>query len=106
MRGLVSGAGSDDKVSSPTFTISRQYSAENFVINHYDFYRLDSPGIMRDELSEAMQDSSVKLIEWSNVVSEVLPSKRLQIEIKVTGENKRLFKLKNLGGHSHILEAL
>lgn len=106
MRGLVLGAGSDDQVSSPTFTISKQYACEDFIINHYDFYRLDDPGIMRDELQESLIDLSVKLIEWSNVVEDVLPQKRLQIHLKVLAESERLIKIVNLGGHAHLLESV
>ncbi|MBP9852489.1 MAG: tRNA threonylcarbamoyladenosine biosynthesis protein TsaE [Patescibacteria group bacterium] len=82
-RGLARGAGSQDRVSSPTFTVSKEYDTPNVKIFHYDFYRLDDAGIMRLELAESMSDPhAVIVIEWSDIVGGVLPEKRLQIEFK------------------------
>src|SRR5205809_5112570 len=52
VRGLVRGGGSRERVSSPTFTLSRLYKAKNFEIQHFDFYRLDRPGVLEDQLAE------------------------------------------------------
>lgn len=88
--GLAKGAGSKDKVSSPTFTISNLYQTPNFNIHHFDFYRLQGPGIIRHELEENIDDASdVVVVEWSNIVEDVLPEKRVVIHIKATGEESR-----------------
>jgi tRNA threonylcarbamoyladenosine biosynthesis protein TsaE len=81
--GLARGAGSKDRVSSPTFTLSRIYQAKKFEIHHFDFYRLDDPGILRDQLAESLDNpKAVTVVEWADIVKDVLPEDRLSIEFK------------------------
>ncbi|QQS70164.1 tRNA (adenosine(37)-N6)-threonylcarbamoyltransferase complex ATPase subunit type 1 TsaE [Candidatus Saccharibacteria bacterium] len=90
-RGLVRGAGSPDRVASPTFTVVRQYDAPKLNIFHFDFYRLDDPGIIVDELREYLSDPlTVVIVEWSDVVREVLPKNRTTITISAAGEAERI----------------
>ncbi len=89
-RGLTKGAGSDDHVSSPTFTISKVYRAEKFTIVHFDFYRLEEAGLIAHELEEAGEDpTNVIVVEWSEIVEHVLPEELLRIEIKSLNEQQR-----------------
>jgi tRNA threonylcarbamoyladenosine biosynthesis protein TsaE len=93
VKSLAKGMGSTDTVGSPTFTISRQYTAGVLTLYHFDFYRLHEPGIMAAELSEVLSDeSAVVAIEWADIVEGVLPAERLTITITATGENERTFK--------------
>lgn len=104
-RGLVRGAGSADQVASPTFTLSRVYDTESLHIHHFDFYRLDEPGIMANELAEVMEDDqSVVLIEWSDVLQHVLPDIRLTITITQTGEESREFNLQFPAEYTYMLQ--
>jgi len=83
--GLARGAGSKDRVSSPTFTLSRIYKAKKLEIHHFDFYRLDEPGILRDQLAESLDNpKAVVVVEWADIVADVLPKNRLSIEFKPT----------------------
>jgi len=84
VRGLVKGAGSRDRVSSPTFTLSRVYKAKDFEIHHFDFYRLNDAGILADQLSESISDGSVVVVEWADIVGKVLPDDRLAIQFALT----------------------
>jgi len=87
-RGLVRGAGSKDKVSSPTFTLSRIYKAPHLEIHHFDFYRLSEPGVVADQLQESLQNPRViTVVEWSDIVRGVLPAERLIIEFEPVGDN-------------------
>lgn len=94
MRGLAEGIGSEDSVSSPTFTISNQYSGKNgLTIYHYDFYRLHDPGLIQEDLAEAIEDpKSVVCVEWAESVRGVLPDNKITIEIDTIDENSREFK--------------
>ena len=106
-KGLAEGAGSVDKVHSPSFTIENEYRAGDLTIHHLDFYRLDDPGIMKNELVERLEDpSSVTVIEWADIVEDLLPLRRLVIEIKPTGENSRQFNLKYPEELSYLVEGL
>ena len=89
-RGLVRGAGSRDRVASPTFTISREYTAPQFTIAHFDFYRLGEAGIVADELQELIGDPAyVKVVEWGEIVHDVLPAERLTVRLRQTGDETR-----------------
>lgn len=93
-RGLAAGAGSVDKVASPTFTISKEYKAQKFTIAHFDFYRLDQAGIVADELAEVVHDENyVVVVEWGEVVHDVLPADRVTITIRQTAEGNRAIQL-------------
>jgi len=80
--------GSKDSVTSPTFTLSKVYKAKDLQIHHFDFYRLNEPGIVADQLAESLEDPKViTVVEWSSIVQDVLPKKRLTVEFKPTKNN-------------------
>lgn len=90
VRGLVAATGSTDRVASPTFTISKVYEAPQFTIHHFDFYRLPEAGLIRHELEDVLGDKHiVTIIEWSDVVAEVLPKDTIRIHIKTISETER-----------------
>ena len=90
VRGLVRGAGSTDRVASPTFTISREYAAPKFTIVHFDFYRLAEAGVIAEELKEFMGDPGyVVVVEWGDMVADVLPAERLSVELRHTDDESR-----------------
>ncbi len=90
VKGLASGAGSKDLVSSPSFTICNEYKASNFKIYHFDFYRLSEPGIIKRELAEALESNdAVIVIEWPAVIENILPDKRIVIKLTPSSESGR-----------------
>ncbi|MDB5185068.1 MAG: hypothetical protein JWN38_876 [Candidatus Saccharibacteria bacterium] len=92
VKGLLKGMGSDELASSPSFTLSNTYQAGELTLQHYDFYRLNDPGILRDELAEAISDDkTVVVIEWADIVADVLDDKHLRVDIAVTGETGRRY---------------
>lgn len=95
VRGLAHGLGSIDEVASPSFTISREYSCrDDITLHHFDFYRLDEPGIMLPEIQELIGDPKVIVaVEWGEIVDSVMPENTIQIEIKATDELSRLIKV-------------
>ncbi len=104
-KGLAVGLGIDEDVQSPTFTISRTYDGRDGIrLAHYDFYRLQSAGIMHDELAETLADSmAVTVIEWSDIVKGVLPTDHLSIHITSPEENVRHLTLTAHGPKSQTL---
>ncbi len=106
VRGLAKGLGSLDQVRSPSFTISNQYRANTLTLYHFDFYRLSEPGIMRQELNEIIEDpQAVVAVEWAEIVESVLPTDRLTVSIKATGENSREFSIEYPEKLSYLLPA-
>lgn len=109
VRGLVRGAGSQDHVVSPTFTLNRIYRAKNLSIYHYDFYRLDDAGILADQLAEAVNDDqSVVIVEWAGIVENVLPPDRLSIELQPTANDpdERQITFRYSAAHQEVIAHL
>lgn len=89
-RGLAAGLGVTEAVTSPSFTISKRYAFPGGELVHYDFYRLDDPGIMRDELSETLAEpNSVVVVEWGGDVADLLPEYKHHLEIKLNEDGSR-----------------
>ena len=106
-RGLVRGTGSTDRVASPTFTLSREYSAPHFTVAHFDFYRLAEAGIVADELAEFIGDPAyVCVVEWGDGVQDVLPKDRLTVRIVQKGEDMRDIVLGYTPEISYLVEEL
>lgn len=92
VKGLARGMGSTDTVRSPSFTLSNVYKSSELTLHHYDFYRLDDPGILKDELIDIQKDSeNIIVIEWAETVRSVLSNERITLNIKVSAENSREF---------------
>lgn len=90
MRGLARGIGSKDHVSSPSFKLSNIYKGKKITLNHFDFYRLEDAGLMEYGLSEITSDESqVLVVEWAEIVKNVLPDNRLKISLTAKSENER-----------------
>ncbi len=94
VKGLAKGMGSTENVQSPTFIISALYECANSLrLYHYDFYRLTDPGIMRNQLVESLQDDTgVTVIEWGEIVQDVLDKPIISITIIAKNENTREFQ--------------
>lgn len=101
-KGIAAGLQITETVQSPTFTINRTYDSPNGVrLSHYDFYRLSDPGIMADELSEALNDPLTSIvIEWGDVVASVLPRDHLRVTIESPQETVRVLHVDAKGEKS------
>ena len=98
-KGLARGLEITEEITSPTFTISKVYeNSRGQKLVHYDFYRLENPGIMVEDLFENLQDpQTVTIIEWADTVSEILPANHLRLEILINDDGSRTLNLiKNL----------
>ena len=82
-KGIAKGLGSQDVVSSPTFTVSNVYDAKNDIkVYYFDFYRLQEGGVVEQELRELTEDpKAVILIEWGDIIDESLPADMIRISI-------------------------
>ena len=89
-RGIAAGLGIQEPVTSPSFTISKEYQGEKYRLVHYDFYRLGDPGIMSEDLLDAISDkNAITIVEWGESIRDILPEKRIKITIKNLDENTR-----------------
>ncbi len=106
VKGLARGFGSQDTVASPSFTISREYESGDKIMHHFDFYRLHEPGILAHELKDMFADDAVVVIEWADIVKEVLPEGKLTVQIRATGDTERLLTFEYAKELAYLVEGL
>ena len=94
-KGIANALGIQESITSPTFTIIKEYEGE-LPLYHMDVYRLDgnTDGV---GIEEYFTKGGVVVIEWSDTIKDILPEERLHIKFKVVDENKRVLKLTPYG---------
>ena len=87
-KGIASALGIEENITSPTFTIIKEYLNGEMPLYHMDVYRLDGnpEGI---GIEEYYNKNGIVIIEWANTIKDILPDERLDIKIKVIDETKR-----------------
>ncbi len=94
-KGLAKGLGIRECITSPTFTLVKEYHDAK-TLYHFDAYRLNEPGEFYDTgVEECLDGSGVLVVEWAERVRELLPS--CHIHILITGgehENSRAMEIK------------
>ena len=82
-KGLAKGLGVKEDVSSPTFTIVQEYEDGRLPFYHFDVYRIGDIEEM-DEIGyeDYIYGDGVCLIEWANLIEEILPQKRTEVRIE------------------------
>ncbi len=88
-KGIANALGIKESITSPTFTIIKEYSGE-LPLYHMDLYRLNS-NVEGLGIEEYFNRGGVVVIEWADTIKDLLPQERLDVVIKVIDENKRLF---------------
>ena len=89
-KGIVNGLGAaaPDEVSSPTFTLIREYGEGR--VYHVDLYRLDEAReVATLGLEEIFERDGLVLIEWGERFPRLLPPNRTEIRIKWVGDDER-----------------
>lgn len=92
---LVKALGSEDAVSSPTFSIVNEYASPEGPIYHFDFYRLNSPEEALDfGLEDYLYSGNFIFAEWPEKINNLLPETYLQIELikQASGKRKTVVK--------------
>mgnify|MGYP003078709425 CR=1 FL=1 len=81
-QGVASGLGITEPVNSPTFTIVQVYEEGRLPFYHFDVYRIGDITEM-DEIGyeEYFYSEGVCLIEWGNLISEIMPENATYITI-------------------------
>ena len=81
VKGMAAGLGIAGHVLSPTFTLLRQYKG----LNHFDVYRIDDAMELAEiGFKEYLNDENITVIEWANLIPEMLPDDRVRVELKRT----------------------
>lgn len=101
-QGLAQGLGITDVISSPTFTILKEYAGQPApeqpknlrkvgpALYHFDLYRLDNPDEIIDlGFEDYFYGSGVCVVEWADKADPYWPLEHLSIRLKVLSETKR-----------------
>lgn len=82
-QGLAAGLGITEPISSPTFTIVQVYEEGRLPFYHFDVYRIGDIEEM-DEIGyeDYFYGAGVCLIEWANLIGEILPEEIVSIRIE------------------------
>ena len=82
-QGLAKGLEISEPISSPTFTIVQVYDEGRLPFYHFDVYRIGDISEM-DEIGyeDYVYGEGVCLIEWANLIEEILPDNRTSIMIE------------------------
>lgn len=82
-QGLAEGLGIKEPVNSPTFTIVQVYEEGRMPFYHFDVYRIGDVEEM-DEIGyeDYFYGEGLCLIEWANLIEEILPDIYTQITIE------------------------
>jgi tRNA threonylcarbamoyladenosine biosynthesis protein TsaE len=82
-QGFAKGLGIDEVVSSPTFTIVQEYEGGRLPLYHFDVYRIADVDEMEEiGYEDYFYGDGVCLIEWAELIEELLPGDRVMITIK------------------------
>ncbi|GAA4654021.1 tRNA (adenosine(37)-N6)-threonylcarbamoyltransferase complex ATPase subunit type 1 TsaE [Anaerocolumna aminovalerica] len=98
-QGFAKGLGIEEPVNSPTFTIVQVYEEGRLPFYHFDVYRIEDIDEMQEiGYEDYFYGQGVCLIEWSNLIEELLPVNRTVITIEKDLEKGFDYRRISIGG--------
>ncbi len=97
-QGFGQALGIDEQITSPTFTLARQYEGR-LPLHHIDVYRLERLSEMQDVgIAELLDSGGVLVIEWGDAIAPAMPSDYLEIRFTYgAGDDERDLELRCVG---------
>jgi tRNA threonylcarbamoyladenosine biosynthesis protein TsaE len=93
IKGIAAGLGIKKIITSPTFVLMKVYPVKGKIkqLVHIDCYRIKDPQEIADIGATEYfgQEDTVTVIEWADKIKKILPQERINISIKIKGENSR-----------------
>ena len=105
-KGFASSLEVKEEITSPTFNIIKEYTSGELPLYHMDVYRLEDS---HEDIGieEYFDKGGVTIIEWADMIKDILPEERLDIKIKIADDNTRILILKPHGEkYVNICEAI
>lgn len=89
-QGLAKGMGAKQRVISPTFVLEKIYTGKEFVLHHFDMYRIEAGDVEPTGLLDILGDAIVA-VEWADKIKPLLPPDTIWVTIKIGEGNERIF---------------
>lgn len=93
VKGFANSLGIDENITSPTFTLVKEYLNGEMPLYHMDVYRLEDGDDGTIGLTDYFNKDGVTIIEWSDIIKDSLPEERLELKFKVIDEETRVITL-------------
>src|SRR5574344_570122 len=95
-KGIANALGIEETITSPTYTIIKEYLYGELPLYHMDVYRLDgnTEGV---GIEEYFNKGGIVIIEWADTIKDILPKERVDIKFVVADENKRVLVIEPHG---------
>ena len=82
-KAIAAGLGVTDVITSPTFNIVKQYDSGRLPLYHFDVYRIGDVDEMYEiGYEEYFFGDGVCVIEWADLIEEIIPDDAVRIEIE------------------------
>lgn len=96
-KGIASGLGITDELTSPTFNIMEVYDA-GIPLYHFDLYRIENINEFAQlRFEEYWEGDGVSVIEWPEKCGDLLPERRIDVNIGYIDENRRRITIEYTG---------
>lgn len=93
VQGVLKYFGLENEISSPTFTIVNEYNSKKVDIYHFDVYRLADIDEFYAMGGEEYFTQGICLIEWGEMIEDILPPDYIKITFKKNDENEEYREL-------------
>ena len=99
VEGFLSYFNLQDEISSPTFNIVNEYNTPSHNIYHFDVYRLEDTDEFYAIGGEEYFEKGICLIEWGEIIQDILPKEYIHITFKkdLENEDNRVLEFKAYG---------
>ena len=85
------------KVTSPTFNLLNEYETNNFIIKHYDLFRIKKSSEIKDLDIFEKNEKIITLIEWPQLIKNIYKGKKIDLLFTYENELKnRTLQIKGL----------
>ena len=97
IKALIKLLGSNDVVSSPTFSIVNEYLAKNQSIYHFDLYRIENEDELYDfGIDTYIYNNNFVFVEWPELLKPLIQDNYSVVKIVLSENTSRTISIENI----------